>query len=556
MKKLFISLIVFSLFLLAGSASAYTASSPNYQLEKDSLNVGGADFSSSPNYFLSDTVGEIVSGLTNGANNNASSGYRFLELDPLSPPAPILGCTDVKATNYKQQATRDDGSCVYNNDSGGRTIEVSGCLDAKALNYNPSATIDDGSCVYENKTPPILGCADPEAINYNARATKDDGSCRYSPPSEVTPPSPIVPAPIINFGNEAGGGGSSGLVLNFLNNLLLSGSTSAKQVVTTPTKDWQVRFVQVEEPVKTFDYRLRVNIVGAKRLTVIFNYNLATSTLKTVVATLSDSAKPEKTTSFLLRPNKDGRTYEATIAPLLQDGTYLLDIYLVGVDNHLIKHIRGKVIVPSVAVLVAQAIEQAAPVVATTGLAVGFLPSLYDLLAIALRALASLFARRKKEEPWGTVYDAVTKQPLDPVYLTVTDARTNKEITTAITDIDGRFNFFLPAGEYYLKANKTHYLFPSEKMQGKLNDELYDHLYFGQKFATTGEAVANLNIPMDPLDFDWNEFAKTKTNFFRFYARRQIWLNRFYNLIFGLGFLLSLYAHPKFCVPFSGNSSN
>jgi hypothetical protein len=79
-------------------------------------------------------------------------------------------------------------------------------------------------------------------------------------------------------------------------------------------------------------------------------------------------------------------------------------------------------------------------------------------------------------------------------------------------------------------------------LAGKTTDELYEHLYFGQPFTTNGEAVINLNIPMDPIDFDWNEFAKTKTNFFEFYNRRRLWLSRSYKLIFGSGLLLSIYA--------------
>ncbi|HPV33657.1 MAG TPA: hypothetical protein PLS91_02150, partial [Candidatus Paceibacterota bacterium] len=68
------------------------------------------------------------------------------------------------------------------------------------------------------------------------------------------------------------------------------------------------------------------------------------------------------------------------------------------------------------------------------------------------------------------------------------------------------------------------------------------NLYFGQTLTTEGEEVINLNIPMDPIGFDWNEFAKTKTDFFRFYSKKEIWRNRIFNMIFSLGFLLSVYT--------------
>ena len=52
---------------------------------------------------------------------------------------PVLGCTDQSALNYNEDATSDDGSCLY---------PVAGCMDTLALNYNPAAVEDDGSCQY------------------------------------------------------------------------------------------------------------------------------------------------------------------------------------------------------------------------------------------------------------------------------------------------------------------------------------------------------------------------------------------------------------------------
>ncbi|MFA5319503.1 MAG: carboxypeptidase-like regulatory domain-containing protein, partial [Candidatus Paceibacterota bacterium] len=227
----------------------------------------------------------------------------------------------------------------------------------------------------------------------------------------------------------------------------------------------------------------------------------------------------------------------------IRQGTYPADIYIINYDNQAITHIKGQLIVSGLGIFSMGTV--ALPAVAT-GLAVGFLPSLYDLLMILFRALGYFFGRKKKDNPWGTVYDSVTKRPLDPVYLTVSQilsaGQPAKEMATAITDIDGRFSFFLPAGTYTVKANKTHYRFPSERLAGKTNDELYDHLYFGGEFATTGEAIINLNIPMDPIDFDWNEFAKTKTNFFAFYQQRRLWLNRLYKFVFAVGLIFSVYS--------------
>lgn len=53
-------------------------------------------------------------------------------------------------------------------------IEEEGCTDPAACNYNENASIDDGSCIYE-----CFGCTDMEANNYDEDATTDDGSCCY-----------------------------------------------------------------------------------------------------------------------------------------------------------------------------------------------------------------------------------------------------------------------------------------------------------------------------------------------------------------------------------------
>lgn|GEM_PF-3587656 len=51
-----------------------------------------------------------------------------------------------------------------------------GCADSKASNYDEEATKDNGTCVY-------MGCTDQEAYNYDPSALEDDGSCRF--PGEV-----------------------------------------------------------------------------------------------------------------------------------------------------------------------------------------------------------------------------------------------------------------------------------------------------------------------------------------------------------------------------------
>ena len=193
------------------------------------------------------------------------------------------------------------------------------------------------------------------------------------------------------------------------------------------------------------------------------------------------------------------------------------------------------------------------PVVSYTGIGIGVgqalifvgnARSLVDIWLIILRLLSFLssFFRRKKSEPWGVVYDSVTKQPLDPAYVSISKAN-EKEESAAITDLDGRYGFLVPHGNYLIKANKTHYVFPSENLRGRTKDELYNNLYFGESIGIDekNEDLVRYNIPLDPIGFDWNEYAKRERGLFQIHSKRKRVIMFVSNLIFFSGFALSAY---------------
>lgn len=160
---------------------------------------------------------------------------------------------------------------------------------------------------------------------------------------------------------------------------------------------------------------------------------------------------------------------------------------------------------------------------------------LWSLLLIAL-------GLKKRTPPWGVVYDSVTKQPIDPAYVVLLDMNGN-EVASCITDLDGRYGFAVEPGNYKIIVNKTNYSFPSNKLAGKFGDELYGDLYFGTEILVTKSgAVITKNIPMDPLHFDWNEFAKKDQHLLKFFRARDIWISRISELLFKAGFIFSIYA--------------
>jgi len=204
-------------------------------------------------------------------------------------------------------------------------------------------------------------------------------------------------------------------------------------------------------------------------------------------------------------------------------------------------------------------------IITTTGVATGivvttsvivFSPlSIFELFLLPTRLfgfLIGVFGFRRKRVPWGVVYDSVTKQPLDPAYVVLKDSQ-GKEVSTAITDLDGRYGFLVDLGVYNMIANKTHYIFPSQKLAGRTRDELYEYLYFGDKIEikSTGEAITR-NIPMDPVKFDWNEFAKMDKKLMRFYSKWDLFITKISDIFFVVGFIISVIAY--FSAPYPYNT--
>ncbi len=185
-------------------------------------------------------------------------------------------------------------------------------------------------------------------------------------------------------------------------------------------------------------------------------------------------------------------------------------------------------------------IETIPPVVPITIGIVGLLTTVPGLIARFGGMLLTVVLYRRKR-PWGVVFDAVSKEPLDPAYVSVLDAETGKEVLNQITDIDGRYGFFLKKGTYKIIVNKTNYLFPSKVLAGQMQDSVYENLYFGETFAVTGEEkVITLNVPMDPLTNDWNQEQKRRRNLLHYFTRNHALWDTLFNVAFVLGFIISI----------------
>jgi len=223
----------------------------------------------------------------------------------------------------------------------------------------------------------------------------------------------------------------------------------------------------------------------------------------------------------------------------------VLPTEIVGGINDVVVNIK-EIIETPLASIITKAISTTALVGGAIAVGVVTLFSNVSLVEVFLSpirlfgAVMTLFGIRKRTLPWGVVYDSVTKQPLDPAYVILKDEQGNDK-ANAITDIDGRFGFLVEPGSYFITSQKTNYAFPSKKLFGRGQDEIYNNLYFGEKIKIEklGEVITK-NIPLDPIKFDWNEFAKKNKSFMKFYSRWDALLRKISDLFFAVGFIVAI----------------
>ncbi len=107
----------------------------------------------------------------------------------------------------------------------------------------------------------------------------------------------------------------------------------------------------------------------------------------------------------------------------------------------------------------------------------------------------------KKRRAWGVVFNSLSKMPVELAVVRLFDATTNRLIQTRVTDMQGRYQFLVDNGTYYLKVVKPGFVFPTVYFQTKKIDKEYSDLYQGGAIHVEkkDEDVIR-NIPMDPIE--------------------------------------------------------
>lgn len=129
-----------------------------------------------------------------------------------------------------------------------------------------------------------------------------------------------------------------------------------------------------------------------------------------------------------------------------------------------------------------------------------------------------LLLNRKKRQKWGTVYNSLSKMPIDLVVVRLVQAETRAVIQTSITDMNGRFTFRVKPGFYRIEVVKPGFAFPSQYLKDEHEDVDLLDLYHGENIEVKEEANLSVNVPIDPIV---KEETPSTVMFKRFLRRSQ-----------------------------------
>lgn len=125
---------------------------------------------------------------------------------------------------------------------------------------------------------------------------------------------------------------------------------------------------------------------------------------------------------------------------------------------------------------------------------VNFFSNIPNFLSHLWLHLLLLFGRRKKQQPWGTVRDSVSRKPLAysaiGLYLSKS-AGTEQLVEQTVADTQGRFGFLAAQGNYKVIAQKPGYVFPTQ---------VYKDAYKGALFSVQENQTITMDLYGDPAE--------------------------------------------------------
>ena len=107
----------------------------------------------------------------------------------------------------------------------------------------------------------------------------------------------------------------------------------------------------------------------------------------------------------------------------------------------------------------------------------------------------------KKRNKYGTVYNALSKMPVDLAVVRLYDASTKSLVATKITDKQGRFHMLAKKGSYVLAIGKPGFIYPTQYLKDDKEDTAFIDVYHGEIIEVTEDGTPlTMNIPLDPRE--------------------------------------------------------
>lgn len=121
---------------------------------------------------------------------------------------------------------------------------------------------------------------------------------------------------------------------------------------------------------------------------------------------------------------------------------------------------------------------------------INFIFTLLYFFVIVMKFVSKL----RKPQAWGIVYNSKTQVPVPSSFVKLYKEETNELMDTKITDNRGKYQFFVPKGDYLALVASTGYKFPSALIPQK------EQTFFkGLLKVSSRVGVVNINVPIDPV---------------------------------------------------------
>lgn len=120
--------------------------------------------------------------------------------------------------------------------------------------------------------------------------------------------------------------------------------------------------------------------------------------------------------------------------------------------------------------------------------------------------LLSWLGVRRRNQQFGYVYDAVTKNPISQAIVRIYE-ESGRLIRTEVTNVYGIFSTKVDEGKYRIVVIKSGFNFPSSLIR-TTEDKPFTNVYNGEWFADSGTKEITISIPLDPVKPAFSEIMQ------------------------------------------------